>query len=71
MNSQVERRKTSRGADEALSPEYLAVLEVCGGEIRQSDKPLLAERRQPETDSGRRIGDRRPGLARQNQLDGE
>ncbi len=65
MTRQVERRKTSRGADEALSPEYLAVLEVCGGEIRQTDRPAMEERRHPETDNGRRIGDRRPGLARQ------
>ena len=60
MNTQVERRKTARGPDEALSPEFLAVLEVCGGEIRESDRPVLAERRKPETDNGRRISDRRP-----------
>jgi hypothetical protein len=60
MNDQSERRKTSRGPDETLSPEYLAVLEVCGGEIRESDKPVLEERRRPETDNGRRISDRRP-----------
>ena len=59
MNSQVERRKSSRVAEDALSPEYLAVLEVCGGEIRESDKSALAERRKPEPDSGRRISDRR------------
>ena len=64
MNSQIERRKTSRGADEALSPEYLAVLEVCGGEIRETDRPVLEERRHPESDNGRRIGDRRPGFTR-------
>jgi hypothetical protein len=64
MNDQIERRKTSRGADEALSPEYLAVLEVCGGEIRESDKPILEERRRPETDNGRRISDRRPATQR-------
>ena len=61
MNSQVERRKTSRVAEDALSPEYLAVLEVCGGEIRESDKPALAERRRPEQLSGRRVNDRRSG----------
>ncbi len=60
MNSQIERRKTNRDADEALPPEYLAVLEVCGGEIRESDRPALEERRRPETDNGRRISDRRP-----------
>jgi hypothetical protein len=66
MTSQVERRKTSRGADEALSPEYLAVLEVCGGEIRETDRAALEERRHPGTDNGRRIGDRRSGLAPQS-----
>ena len=60
MNSQVERRKSNRVAEEALSPEFLAVLEVCGGEIRESDKPLLEERRRPVADAGRRISDRRP-----------
>ena len=64
MTTPVERRKASREADDALSPEYLAVLEVCGGEIRESDRPVLAERRKPETDSGRRISDRRPGPQR-------
>ena len=59
MSTQVERRKTSRAAEDALSPEYLAVLAVCGGEIRESDKPALAERRRPEPDTGRRISDRR------------
>jgi hypothetical protein len=60
MKSQVERRKSGRVAEDALSPEYLAVLAVCGGEIRQSDKPVLAERRQSEPDTGRRVSDRRP-----------
>ena len=65
MNSPVERRKASQSADEALSPEYLAVLEVCGGEIRESDRPVLDERRRPEGESGgRRISDRRPQISR-------
>jgi hypothetical protein len=59
MNSQIERRKAVRVAEDALPPEYLAVLAVCGGEIRESDKPLIEERRGPEPDSGRRLGDRR------------
>jgi hypothetical protein len=59
MNSQIERRKASRVAEEGLSPEFLAVLAVCGGEIRESDKPALAERRKPAPDTGRRISDRR------------
>ena len=64
MNSQVERRKSNRVAEEGLSPEYLAVLAVCGGQIRESDTPVLEERRRPEPESGRRISDRRPAAQR-------
>jgi hypothetical protein len=51
MSVQIERRRTERrqadpGAEEDLSPEYLALLEVCGGEIRASDRAVLAERRE-------------------------
>jgi hypothetical protein len=41
-----ERRQADRDGEEELSPEYLALLEVCGGEIRASDRAVLAERRQ-------------------------
>ena len=51
MSEQTERRRAERRqadpeADEDLSPEYLALLEVCGGEIRASDRAALAEKRQ-------------------------
>ena len=51
MSVQIERRRTERrqadpGAEDDLSPEYLALLEVCGGEIRASDRAVLAERRE-------------------------
>ena len=51
MTVQTERRRAERRqADpdvvDDLSPEYLALLEVCGGEIRASDRALLAERRE-------------------------
>jgi hypothetical protein len=51
MSVQIERRRTERRqadpkAEDDLSPEYLALLEVCGGEIRASDRALLAERRE-------------------------
>jgi hypothetical protein len=51
MSVQIERRRAERrqadpSSDEELSPEYLALLEVCGGEIRASDSAVLAERRQ-------------------------
>jgi len=51
MSVQTERRRAERRQadpkpDEDLSPEYLALLEVCGGEIRASDRAALAERRE-------------------------
>jgi len=59
MSVKIERRRAERrqadpNAEEDLSPEYLALLEVCGGEIRASDRAALAERReamQAETSS--------------------
>ena len=46
MNVKIERRRAERrDSDEALSPEYLRLLEVCGGEIRATDRKMLAERR--------------------------
>ena len=41
-----ERRQADRDLEEDLSPEYLALLEVCGGEIRAADRAVLAERRE-------------------------
>ena len=51
MSVQIERRRTERRQadprpEDDLSPEYLALLEVCGGEIRASDRAVLAERRE-------------------------
>ena len=40
-----ERRQADPKPEDDLSPEYLALLEVCGGEIRASDRAALAERR--------------------------
>jgi hypothetical protein len=50
MSVQTERRRAERRQadpkpEDDLSPEYLALLEVCGGEIRASDRAALAERR--------------------------
>jgi hypothetical protein len=58
MSVQIERRRTERrqgepNADDELSPEYLALLEVCGGEIRASDRAALAERREAMEAEGR------------------
>ncbi|HEV7575162.1 MAG TPA: hypothetical protein VGO85_03890 [Caldimonas sp.] len=45
MSPQIERRRSDRrSTDEELAPEYLALLEVCGGDIRASDRVVLAER---------------------------
>jgi hypothetical protein len=41
-----ERRQADPKPEDDLSPEYLALLEVCGGEIRASDRAALAERRE-------------------------
>jgi hypothetical protein len=38
-----DRRKSPRDGDDALSPEYLAMLVVCGGEVRASDRAALPE----------------------------
>jgi hypothetical protein len=47
MKPQIERRQSDRrSSDEELSPEYLALLDVCGGEIRASDRAVLSSRRQ-------------------------
>ena len=46
MTQQNERRKAERRTeDDALALEYLALLEVCGGEMRASDRAVLAQRR--------------------------
>ena len=51
MSVQTERRRAERRQadpkpEDDLSPEYLALLEVCGGEIRAGDRAVLAERRE-------------------------
>jgi hypothetical protein len=44
MSQDNERRRADRSAEE-LSPEVLELLEICGGEIRESDREALARRR--------------------------
>ena len=65
MSVQIERRRAERrqadpDAEEELSPEYLALLEVCGGEIRASaeaapdaDKKDAAQAALPSADRRR------------------
>ncbi|HSC64549.1 MAG TPA: hypothetical protein VLD35_12990 [Caldimonas sp.] len=48
-----ERRQAGPNGDDELSPEYLALLEVCGGEIRATDRAALAERREAMDAEGR------------------
>lgn len=36
-----DRRHNRRQTREELSPEYLAVLVLCGGEVREGDRPAL------------------------------
>ena len=39
-----DRRKHQAEADEVLSPEYLAMLIACGGEVRAADHDAAGER---------------------------
>ena len=45
MSQENERRRADRSGAEELSPEVLELLEICGGEIRESDREALARRR--------------------------
>ena len=51
------RKNVPAGDDEVLSPEFLAMLMVCGGEVRQSDRAGLTKT-DGELRYGRRKGDR-------------
>jgi hypothetical protein len=42
MGPKIERRRAERRADGNPAPEYLAILEICGGELRAGDRALLA-----------------------------
>lgn len=56
-----DRRKNAPDGDssEALSPEFLAMLVVCGGEVRSEDRAALREAGN-ERRYGRRKGDVAP-----------
>ena len=51
-----DRRKHQVEADEVLSPEYLAMLIACGGEVRAADRDA-ARGAQMERRHGRRKDD--------------
>ena len=38
-----DRRKHAADPDEELSPEFLAMLVACGGEVRAEDRSTLSE----------------------------
>lgn len=51
-----DRRKDQAEADEVLSPEYLAMLIACGGEVRVADRDMFRHR-QMQQRHGRRKDD--------------
>ena len=55
MNRLIERRQSERRADEPVSPEFLRILEICGGELREGDRTVLSGGRT----EGHGAGDRR------------
>jgi hypothetical protein len=42
MNRLIERRQSERRADEPVSLEFLRILEICGGELREGDRAVLS-----------------------------
>jgi hypothetical protein len=67
---QAERRQADENAADELSPEYLALLEVCGGEIRASDRAALAERREAMQAEAQAVAERKKGGGQQGALPG-
>jgi hypothetical protein len=66
-----ERRQADADAEDELSPEYLALLEVCGGAIRASDRAALAERREAmQVEAQAAIAERKKGGAAKAALPG-
>jgi hypothetical protein len=59
MNRPIERRQSERRAGEPVSPEFLRVLEICGGELREADGAVLGG-----SGEARGAGDRRRSAAR-------
>ena len=42
MNAQPERRRQNRSPEDQLSPEALALIASCGGEVRRGDRAAIA-----------------------------
>ena len=73
MSVQIERRRAERrqmdpSPEDDLSPEYLALLEVCGGEIRASDRAVLAERREAMQVEAQAVAEKKKEAAAQAAL---
>jgi hypothetical protein len=63
-----ERRQAEPSPEDDLSTEYLALLEVCGGEIRASDRAVLAERRQALQAESQALAENKKQVAKQAAL---
>ena len=63
-----ERRQADPKPEDDLSPEYLALLEVCGGEIRASDRAVLAERREALQAESQALTENKKQVAKQAAL---
>lgn len=60
MTRDTDRRQTEPQPGDAVSLDYLAMLEVCGGSVRDSDRPALERHvRERRVMTDRQIGDRR------------
>ena len=59
QTEQIDRRRARAENDEALSPELVALLLVCGGEVREGDRELLDVSQNPDLLDRRRPERRR------------
>jgi hypothetical protein len=64
MEATDDRRENRRHTREELSPEYLAVLVLCGGEVRESDRPVLNARNNSTDEEAGRGDDGKPAQRR-------
>ena len=64
MSHQIERRAANRDPDDAVSPEILAVLVMCGAEIRESDRAAIAQVPDRRSQDRRRVEKRKASRLR-------
>jgi hypothetical protein len=60
MKAQDERRNPAVVDDEPLSPELIALLVMCGAEVRAADRALVEAANEPDAPERRRPERRRP-----------